>query len=341
MNKNTTILHRKISELYLKDINSLYLINNDKNIRQEFRELSIKLTDQAYALNDENAIKEIHNILFGIYEKKFSTIYVNDIEYNFKPIIEDISSILEEAIIKNESKLIDMNNYLFMIKDKDSFIDNFKKLIKNHDAFNHPFYKDFLRNNATEEDFAYYLTQESALDPRFDDILALLQIGLEANCKMELASNYWDEMGNGKLNMVHSTLFSQILSSIDIKKYSTSEDLLLHTKLSSNISSCLALEKRNFYKALGYFGVIEYMTPHRFQLMVKGWERLGLPKKGIEYHKLHIKVDVIHGSNWFKNLIVPFVLKDDKIALEIIQGALIRLNTSKRYLDELYNKITI
>ena len=43
----------------------------------------------------------------------------------------------------------------------------------------------------------WFLTQEAAGEAGFDDLVAMTQVKLPARAKLELARNYWDEMGRG------------------------------------------------------------------------------------------------------------------------------------------------
>ena len=57
---------------------------------------------------------------------------------------------------------------------------------------------DWLATAATLDDMKWFLTQEAAGEAGFDDLVAYSQIKVPvAQAKLELARNYWDEMGRG------------------------------------------------------------------------------------------------------------------------------------------------
>ncbi len=62
---------------------------------------------------------------------------------------------------------------------------------------------DWLEQEATLDDLKLYLTQEAAGEAGFDDLVAMTQVRLPARPKMELARNYWDEMGRGNMKGMH------------------------------------------------------------------------------------------------------------------------------------------
>jgi hypothetical protein len=72
---------------------------------------------------------------------------------------------------------------------------------------------DFLRDRCSLPEMARYICLEDAVDSRFDDLIALAQIGIRSPLiKLVLARNYWDEMGDGKLEAVHTTMFARSVS---------------------------------------------------------------------------------------------------------------------------------
>jgi len=310
-------------------------ISNDRSTRNAVVESAQRLVSQAYFERNIIAEESIHEILSEIYDLEFSSANINSIDADPLPVLHDIISIFEAALFNHEITQINPKDVVSGIQTGEEYELWFRQLLNDHRAGHHEYYDDFLANRATEVDIRYLLSQETSLDPRFDDILALLQLGTFGQEKMEIAKNYWDEMGNGNSSHVHTHLFSKALNAVDANRNFIKENLTLEAKMSGNISACLALRRRNYFKAVGYFGVTEYLAPRRFKSLVKAWERNRLPAEGIEYHKIHIKIDAIHGSAWIKNVICPLVGKSQEIGNDIALGAMIRLNSSERYLDRL------
>jgi|SRR5690554_279973 len=333
--QNETQLLNWIDQFLASDHSTMYNISNDQSTRSKIVESAHQLARQAYLERNQIAEESLHQILETIYELEFSSAKIDRVDSDPLPILHDICSILESAMINRELSKIDRKKLVKTIQTSDEYESWFRQLLNTHNAAKHEYYEDFLPNRATTSDIRYLLAQETSLDPRFDDILALMQIGTQGREKMEIASNYWDEMGNGDSTLVHTRLFSTALNSIEANEDYISENQTHEAKVSGNISAFLALRRRNYFKAVGYFGVTEYLAPRRFTSLVKAWENNGLPKEGIEYHKLHIKIDAIHGSAWIKNVIRPLVESSPEICIDIAIGALIRLNSSEQYLDRL------
>lgn len=281
----------------------------------------------------------LHAVLKSLYDREFAAASPVSGACDVPPMLRDIVHILEDALIENEiaraSARIDEYP-----RDGGGYVHWLKRLISDHRASGHPYYHSFIEEHSTREDLRYLLAQETCIDPRFDDILALIQLGARGDAKLELASNYWDEMGNGNLPDMHSILFDEALIELDITQTYIEENFLFEAKVCGNISAALALRRQYYHMAIGYFGVTEYLVPRRFRKLISAWKRLGLPEKGMHYHDLHIGVDAGHAAGWFRNVVQPAVDQDPRVGRDIALGALMRLDTSEQYLDAVLAKTT-
>jgi hypothetical protein len=187
----------------------------------------------------------------------------------------------------------------------------------------------------------FYLAQETVLDPRFDDILALLIRGTTGPEKMELVSNLWDELGNGTDADIHTSVFSETLDALGVTPAFIADNIILEATVCGNLSAALALSKRHYYRAIGYFGVTEYLTPRRFRSFVIGAKRLGIDKSAYRYHDMHIQVDARHGPSWFKNIVAPAVAREPGCAYDVALGTQLRLDTSTSYLNALQKTLDV
>jgi hypothetical protein len=64
------------------------------------------------------------------------------------------------------------------------------------------------------DDLKLYLTQEAAGEAGFDDLVALTQVRLPDRPKMELARNYWDEMGRGNPKGMHGPMLHYVVEAL-------------------------------------------------------------------------------------------------------------------------------
>ena len=340
--KRTSAVHEGGAELlnwlnWMLDASASYWIsaNTDYELQRKIGDECRTLIEAAYDQSNSDALASLHQILSFIYEYDFSSASLQSVDLETQPILRSISAILEGGIMKNQLALIRMEELKAYPITGAAYVQWLKKLISAHTSSIHPLYNQYLANEASKEDLAFFLAQETNLDPRFDDILAMLQIGLHGIEKMELACNYFDEMGNGNVENVHTVLFSRALKELNVDISYIRSNMMLEAQASGNISACLAMSRRHYYKAIGYFGVTEYLAPRRFKHFVAAWNRNGLSITGSTYHQLHIHIDAEHANGWMNNVISPLIDSDPAIGLEIAIGALIRLNSSGHYLDAL------
>jgi hypothetical protein len=211
-----------------------------------------------------------------------------------------------------------------------------KSYVIDHPSSSHAIFK-YLSNESSFEQMSFFFSQEVTIDPRFDDLIALMQVGIkDPGVKMELASNFWDEMGNGVPEDVHTRLFSHLYKELSIfKEGETFHDVLERASWQAlacgNTLLYSVLHRKNFNVGLGALGTVELISPQRFSLLTKGFKRLGLSDIASQYHVVHISIDARHGNGWLANAITPIVAENSKAAEEIFFGAMLRLNTSMDY----------
>ncbi|MDI3420389.1 iron-containing redox enzyme family protein [Streptomyces luteolus] len=248
-------------------------------------------------------------------------------------VVQEVLRQLEQATIAAEDGMLESGILDAAPAEPTAFLSWLKKLAKEHRVYKHPYYREFIRDQATADDLRHYVIQESVVDGRFDDLLAMMQVGTSGAAKMEIAENFWDEMGNGDPSQVHTHLFNQIYEVFDISPDELERSLTANALLSGNLAVLLCRYRNLYAEAVGFLGMTEWLAPDRFVQVVHAWDRLGLPDIGIVYHKLHITVDSRHAAGWFHNVVVP-AAESERMRRAIARGTLWRLNSSARYLDE-------
>ncbi|MGC4851429.1 iron-containing redox enzyme family protein [Micromonospora sp. DT15] len=249
-------------------------------------------------------------------------------------VLHAVTRQLERDTARDEDSWIDESIYASIPDDPERFVPWLKNMTREHRVFKHPYYHSFLRERATPADFRSFVLQESSVDARFDDLLAMMQVGSDGETKMEIAKNFWDEMGNGDPAMVHTTLFGRIIAHFGITDDELKESLSTEALLGGNLPVLICRYRNLFGEAVGHLAVAEWLAPDRFSQVLHGWERLGLPADGITYHRLHIGIDAHHASAWFAHVVKPMAA-EPQTRRAMARGALWRLNSSCRYLDRI------
>src|SRR5436305_56368 len=99
--------------------------------------------------------------------------------------------------------------------DAAGFIEWFEALKHDGPGQNDPLFP-WLAEQCSMEQMKWFLTQEVAGEAGFEDLTALTQLKLPTRPKLELARNYWDEMGRGKPKAMHGPLPAALAQHLDL-----------------------------------------------------------------------------------------------------------------------------
>jgi Iron-containing redox enzyme len=188
---------------------------------------------------------------------------------------------------------------------------------------------DYLAERATLEEMRWFLRQEVAGEAGFDDLVALTQLRLPTRAKLELARNYWDEMGRGKAVGMHGPMLSRLAEALALEP-SEPRDIAWEALAVGNVLAGLAYNRRYAFHSIGALGVVELTAPSRAVKVVAGLDRLGVVREASHYFRLHATLDVKHARAWRDEVLVPLVSESPELTRFIAEGALMRLNAGAR-----------
>jgi hypothetical protein len=191
----------------------------------------------------------------------------------------------------------------------------------------------WLARDADWSQIVQFLTLEGGPDAGFDDLVAACQIGVFGQAKLELATNYWDEMGNGSLDDVHTTLHDRLVAALDIGHLDPHE-LPTSALARSALCGMLAANRWLQPEMLGALGLIELQAGPRCRLVLQAFDRCRAPADAYPFYEVHADVDPRHGKDWLDNVIAPTVAAQPELAPRIVKGALWRDATTIEFLDE-------
>lgn len=186
----------------------------------------------------------------------------------------------------------------------------------------------WLAEVATLKQTRWYLKQEAAGEAGFDDLTALTQVKLPTRIKLELARNYWDEMGRGNEKGMHGPMLERLTHALEIEP--SIEETVWESLALANVMTAMATRRDYAWHSLGALGVIELTAPERSAAVAAGLRRLGLSAKTRTYFDLHATLDVKHSAAWNAEAIAPAVAEDPRRASAIAEGALMRLRCGAR-----------
>ena len=186
----------------------------------------------------------------------------------------------------------------------------------------------WLATEASYPQMRWFLEQEVAGEAGFDDLVAMTQVKMPVRAKLEMARNYWDEMGRGEEKGMHGPMLERLAAHLDIAP--RIETTVPQAIALGNMMVAVATNRAFAFHAVGALGVIEMTAPGRAALVVQGLNRLGVPKKQSHYFALHAVLDVKHSEAWNSEVLMPLVEEDPRRAKAIAEGAVLRLWCGER-----------
>lgn len=181
----------------------------------------------------------------------------------------------------------------------------------------------WLAERATLAEMRWFVEQEAAGEAGFDDLVAMAQVKTPAQAKLELARNYWDEMGRGNAKGMHGPMLEALVQALKVTP--TIEGTVAPSLALGNTMAAFATNRMYAYHALGALGVIELTAPGRATQVSLALRRLKVSAKARHYFDLHAVLDVKHSEAWNREVFVSLVRDEPSCAQFIAEGALMRL----------------
>jgi hypothetical protein len=191
----------------------------------------------------------------------------------------------------------------------------------------------WLARSASWEQVVTFLALEGGPDAGFDDLVAVCQVGLTGSAKMELATNYWDEMGNGSPADVHTTLHDDLVRAIDMPRIPLDQQPVSALARAA-FGGLLATNRWLQPEMLGALGLIELQAGPRCRLVLQAFDRVGAPEAAYPFYEVHAEVDPRHGKDWLEKAIEPTVAELPEWGPRIVRGALWRSAVNGAFLDD-------
>ncbi|MEO6093699.1 MAG: iron-containing redox enzyme family protein [Novosphingobium sp.] len=211
--------------------------------------------------------------------------------------------------------------------DADAFVAWFEELKESGPGQGDPLFP-WVEHEASREQFIWFLEQETAGEAGFEDLTALTQVKLPTRAKLELARNYWDEMGRGNIKGMHGPMLARLGETLELSP--TIETTVWESLALANAMTAMATTRRYAWHSVGALGVIELTAPARSACTAAGLRRIGLSDAERRYFSLHAVLDVKHSEEWNREALRPLVAEDPRRARAIAEGALIRLRCGER-----------
>jgi hypothetical protein len=178
----------------------------------------------------------------------------------------------------------------------------------------------WLARDAEWPDVVRFLALEGGPDAGFDDLVALAQVGVTGRPKLEMARNYWDEMGGGDPADVHTTLHDRLVEAIEMPRLAHAEQPVSALERAA-LGGLLATNRWLQPELVGALGLIELQAGPRCRLVLQAFDRCGAPAAAYPFYEVHAEVDPRHGKDWLEEVIAPTVAARPELAARIVRGA--------------------
>jgi hypothetical protein len=186
----------------------------------------------------------------------------------------------------------------------------------------------YLAEQATLDELRWFLAQEVQGEAGFDDLVALTQVRMPPQAKLEMARNYWDEMGRGNPKGMHGPMLNTLAEALDVR--ALADPSVWEATALNNLMVGLALNRGYAYHSTGALGAIELTAPGRSKHVSLGLRRLGVPADARHYFELHATLDIKHAEAWNREVFRSIVAATPQAASALAEGALMRLYCGQR-----------
>ena len=197
----------------------------------------------------------------------------------------------------------------------------------------------WLARDASWAELIEFLALEGGPDGGFDDLVAACQVGLRGSAKLELAQNYWDEMGGGDPAGVHTALHEQLVEAIGMPIVAR-QDLPVEALERAALGGLLATNRWLQPEMLGALGLLELQAGPRCRLVLQAFDRLGAPAAAYPFYVEHAEVDPRHGQDWVDKAVSPIVEEHPRWGPRIIKGAWWRSTINLAFFEALRTRLT-
>jgi hypothetical protein len=196
----------------------------------------------------------------------------------------------------------------------------------------------WLAKEATWDELVDFLALEGGPDGGFDDLVAVCQVGLSGSAKLELGKNYWDEMGNGDADAVHTLLHQRMAAALQMPTVPREQQPVQALERAA-LGGLLATNRWLQPEMLGALGLLELQAGPRCRLVLQAFDRLGAPADAYPFYVEHAEVDPVHGKDWMDKAIVPTVAERPDWGPRIVKGAWWRSSVNLSFFEAVHRDL--
>ena len=283
---------------------------------------------------DHSARNDLHRSLLLIYQQHLRLPRDGAGEHQFHPLtcrlMHELEGPWERDMLRRARMMHDLSPEALPVTPE-GFSAWYRDTAFGHPLYEHDLYS-FVACEANRRQLEWFFRMECAGEAAFDDMVALAQVGTRGEVKIEMASNYWDEMGRGHSHAVHTHLFHNLINGLALEPPAATE-LPWQVLAGVNVMLWSCIPRRNAFRAQGSLGAVELLAPQRCTRLVHGALRVGIQKKIVVYYGAHAVIDIGHAEGWLSHVIEPQVRERPESRVGIAEGLIVRADASLDYFD--------
>ncbi|HUQ38532.1 MAG TPA: iron-containing redox enzyme family protein [Acidimicrobiales bacterium] len=198
---------------------------------------------------------------------------------------------------------------------------------------------DWLATSATWEELVRFLAIEGGPDGGFDDLVAVCQVGITGPAKVVLGANFWDEMGGGDPDEVHTVLHDRLVAAMGLERVPVA-DLPPSALDRSALNGLLATNRWLQPEMIGALGLLELQAGPRCRAVLRALHRLQAPADAFPFYEEHADTDPRHGKEWLDGAVAPLVDAHPEWGPRIVRGARWRAELNGRLFADVHRLLT-
>ena len=241
---------------------------------------------------------------------------------------------LRHSLERIEQRYLSQEKIPAELTSAEVFMPWLKERISQHRVNHHQLFDLFDRDDLSDEEIRYFLSNYRVNMQRFHLHVAAFSLIVPFEMREELYDNLYDEFGQGDFSQAHPNLFEPLMNHFGGARET---DINPHTcnLLNTKINLCWFADKP--YYGIGGMGALELSIPFQQRRVLAHLRRRGLSEDLVKFFVVHCELDEDHGDGWFAAG-MPYVRNQEDLQ-QVFSGAMRMLEARAGVYDGILNGI--
>jgi hypothetical protein len=305
---------------------------------KELERLVERSLTEAYGDSDPEALQDVHQALFAIYETSFANPLSPACRHEHAPWLVALREVMERTWIRHDIGELTLPSEPM---SSEALGEWFIQAAAEQSPLDEQVVRH-LEETASIEEMRIFVAADAYLNYRFFDALVLSLLHYLESVKCEISEHFWEESGEGSVGSSHTRQFTRTLEKLEVTPGSLAVWDDWRPFAGHNLYFCLGLGRRHYFKALGSLAMPELFDVARDQSVVNGFKRLGFdPEHDFEYYWNHVEADAEHGPGWLSGVILGVAEAQPEAIPELMLGGGLRMQAMQRFNEYLADRFEL